>query len=166
MPPLRHVARLVHRIDILGRDAEMGNTLFLRQRKQRLRPRMKRRAIEQHQPRARQQAGDQPVPHHPAAGGEVEQHVVLAQVAVQQMLADVLQQDAAGPVHDALRLAGGAGGEQDEQRMVKRQRREGKRRARMRCDEIRPRDAAPQPPCHRRRIGPAAGEGKHHAALR
>ena len=80
-----------------------------------------RRAVVEQQRRAGGEPGHQPVPHHPAAGGEVEQAVAGLQVAVQQVLLQVLQQRAAGAVHDALRHAGRAGGVEDVERMVERQ---------------------------------------------
>ena len=60
----------------------------------------------------------QPVPHHPAAGGEVEQPVAFAYVAVQLVFLQVLQQRAARAVDDALGHAGGARGIQDVERMI------------------------------------------------
>ena len=82
------------------------------------------RAVVEQQRRARGQARDEPVPHHPAAGGEVEQPVARLDVAVQLVLLQVLQQRAAGAVHDALGHAGRARGIQDVERMVERQLRE------------------------------------------
>jgi hypothetical protein len=40
---------------------------------------------------------------------------------MQAVLLDVLEQDAAGTMNDAFRRAGGAGGEQDEERVVERE---------------------------------------------
>ena len=66
------------------------------------------------------QPADQPVPHHPAAGGEVEQGILALQVGVQAQLLDVLQQSAAGTVDNALGHAGGARRVEDVQRVVER----------------------------------------------
>src|SRR2546430_14710047 len=63
--------------------------------------------------------------HHPATGREVEQPVAALQVGVQQVLLVMLQQRAAGAMHDALRSAGRAGRIQDVQRMVEGERGEG-----------------------------------------
>ena len=79
------------------------------------------RAVVQQQRRARGQARHEPVPHHPAAGREVEQAVARLHVAVQQVLLQVLQQRAAGAVHDALGHARRARRVQDVERMIERQ---------------------------------------------
>ena len=94
---------------------------------------MEGRAVVEQQRRARGQARDQPVPHHPAAGGEIEQPVAGLDVAVEPMLLQMLEQRAAGAVHDAFRHAGRARGIQDVERMVEGQPREGDRRRRRRA---------------------------------
>ena len=78
-----------------------------------LRPRMERRAVEEQERRAPGEAGGEPVPHHPAEGGEVEEPVARAHVGVQPELLEVLQEHA-GAMHDAFRRAGGAGGVEDD----------------------------------------------------
>ena len=83
--------------------------------------RMERRSVVQHQRRFRGERRDQPVPHHPAAGREVEDAIAGADVAVQLVLLQVLEQRAAGAVHDALRHAGRAGRIEDVERMVERE---------------------------------------------
>ena len=70
-------------------------------------------------------ARDEPVPHHPAAGGEVEDPVVRAEVGVQHQLLEMLEQRAARPVHHALGQARRAGRVHDVERMIERQAREG-----------------------------------------
>ena len=82
------------------------------------------------------QARNQPVPHHPAAGGEVEHPVAAVSGRVQLVFLQVLQQRAAGAVHDAFRRAGGARGEQDVERMVERQLREVDRARGVRREEV------------------------------
>jgi len=52
------------------------------------------------------QAADQPVPHHPAAGCEVEQGVGIGQADMQPVLLDMLDQRAAGAMNNALWRAG------------------------------------------------------------
>ena len=69
-----------------------------------------------------------PVPHHPGGGGVEVEDVVGAQVTVQPVLLDVLEQRAAGAVHHRLRWAGGPRREHDPQRMVERQSGPGLRR--------------------------------------
>ena len=63
-------------------------------------------------------AVDQPVPHHPAAGGVVEDPVTRTDVAVQLMFGQLLQQHARTGVDDALGLPGRAGRVQDESRLA------------------------------------------------
>ena len=84
-------------------------------------PGMERRAVEQDQRLPDREPADQPVPHHPAAGGEVEHALAGPRVGVQAVLLDVLQQRAAGAVHDRLGHAGRARGIEDVERMVERQ---------------------------------------------
>ena len=55
------------------------------------------------------QRRDEPVPHHPAQGRVVEDAVAGPDVAVELVLLEVLKEDAARAVHDALGHAGGAG---------------------------------------------------------
>ena len=84
----------------------------------------KRRAVIEEQGGAGGESGHLPVPHHPAAGGEVEQAVAGAHIAVQDVLLEMLQKDAAVAMYDAFGYAGGAGGIHDEQRVGEGQRRE------------------------------------------
>ena len=70
-------------------------------------------------------AGHQRVPHHPRGGGEPEDPVACVQVPAQAVVLEVFEQDPAVGVHDRLRLAGGAGGEQHAQRVRERHRLEG-----------------------------------------
>ena len=112
------------------------------------------RAVVEQQRRAGGEARDKPVPHHPAAGSEVEQPVARLHVAVQLVLLQVLQQGAARAVHDALRHAGGAGGVHDVERMVERQPLEADiLRAGVRREELRQRHAV----LHRGEVAAAAG---------
>ena len=108
--------------------AEDGDPLLVRHPPQRAVVRVRRRAVVEHQRGAAREAADQPVPHHPAAGGEVEQPVVPVQVRVQQVLLQVLEQRAAGAVHDALRRAGGARRVEDVHGVIEGQRGELQRR--------------------------------------
>ena len=58
------------------------------------------------------------VPHHPAGGGEEEGAVAGTQVVVEAQPLQLLEQDAAVPVHDGLGQPGRAGGEQHPERVV------------------------------------------------
>ena len=82
---------------------------------------MERRAVVEQQRRAAGEPGDQPVPHHPAAGGEVEEPVAGLERRSAAVLLQVLEQRAAGAVDDAFRHAGRARREQDVERVVERQ---------------------------------------------
>ena len=83
---------------------------------------MKGRAVVEQQRRAGRERRDQPVPHHPAAGREVEDAIARLDVGVELMLLQVLNQRAAGAMHDALGNAGGARRVQDVERVIERQR--------------------------------------------
>ena len=83
---------------------------------------MQRVAVDHHDRRAHQQRRDQRVPHHPGGGGEPQDPVARPEVPAQRVVLQVLQQDPAVAVHDRLRLAGGAGGEQHAQRVGERHR--------------------------------------------
>jgi hypothetical protein len=76
------------------------------------------RAVVEQQRGAAGEAGNQPVPHHPAAGREVEQAVAGAHVAVQLMFLQMLQQHPAVAMDDAFGHAGRAAGEHDEERVI------------------------------------------------
>ena len=80
---------------------------------------MERRAVVEHDGAAARQPADQPVPHHPAAGGEVEQPIIPAEIRVELVLLEMLDEGAADPVDDALGLSGGSGRVHDVQRIVK-----------------------------------------------
>ena len=53
------------------------------------------------------EAGDQVVPHHPAGGAEPEEPIPRAEVVVERMDLQVLEQDPAVALDDRLRQAGG-----------------------------------------------------------
>ena len=101
--------RLLHRIDVLGRGAEGLDALLGHVVEERVAVRVEGGAVVEREGRPAGQRAHLPVPHHPAAGGEVEQPPAALHVAVQGQLLDVLEQGPAGPVHDALRRPGGAG---------------------------------------------------------
>jgi hypothetical protein len=79
-----------------------------------------RGAVVQHEARLRRKPREQQVPHHPVAGGVIEESVARSHVELQLVHLEARQQRAARAVHDALGLAGGAGGEQDVERVVER----------------------------------------------
>ena len=81
--------------------------------------RRERRAVIEQQGGTGGEAGHQPVPHHPAAGGEVIDAVARLHVTMQAVLLEVLQQGPAGTMDDALGHAGGARGVHDVERMIK-----------------------------------------------
>ena len=112
------VALLGQRIDVFRRGPEQGHCLGIGEIEQDVAVGIEGRAVVEQQRRLRRQGRDQPVPHHPAAGGEIEHPVVAADVAMQPLFLQMLQQGAAGPVHDAFRHAGGAAGKHDVERRV------------------------------------------------
>ena len=59
-----------------------------------------------------------PVPHHPAAGGDVKDPVLALEIRMEDQLFQVVDQNAARPLDHALGLARGPGGKHDEDRMV------------------------------------------------
>lgn len=77
-------------------------------------------AVVQHDRGAREQAGDEEVPHHPAGGRVPEEAVLGPQVAVQAELLEVFDEDAALGLHDRLGEARRAGGVEHPQGVVER----------------------------------------------
>ena len=78
----------------------MGHPLALGVFEEHLRAGMERRAVEEQERRATREAGGEPIPHHPAERGEVEQPIAFPDVGVKPELLQMLQQHA-GAVHDA-----------------------------------------------------------------
>ncbi|MNF93869.1 hypothetical protein D3C84_765600 [compost metagenome] len=103
--------------EVFRAGAEDADPFVVDQVDQALRVRVERRAVVQHHRAAYREGRDQPVPHHPAARGVVEQALAGAKIAVQAVFLDVLQEYAAGAVDDAFGHAGGAAGIEDVQRM-------------------------------------------------
>ena len=126
----RPQAGLRDRVDELGRRAEQRHLRLVGEGEERVAVGMERRAVVEQERRARRERRHEPVPHHPAAGREVEDAIAGLHVAVQLVLLQVLQQRAAGAVDDALGHAGRAGRIEDVERMVERQRRVRERRRR------------------------------------
>ena len=129
MAVFRAQAGFFHRLNKLGAGAEVSNLFCVDQVKQPAGIRVGRVAVVEHQSSAGVQPADQPVPHHPAAGGEVEQGVGVAHISVQVQLFGLLKQGAASPMDDALGLPGGAGGIENKKRMVEGQAHKVRRRA-------------------------------------
>ena len=82
---------------------------------------MKRIAVVKHQGGAGGQGTDQPVPHHPAAGGEVKDRVLTGETGMQDQFFEMMDQDAAGTLHHAFGQAGGARGIHHVEGVIKRQ---------------------------------------------
>src|SRR5690606_39894642 len=70
---------------------------------------IKGRAVIEQQRSAACQARHQPVPHHPSAGGEIEEAVAVHYAAMQTMFLEVLQQCAACRMDNAFRNPRGSG---------------------------------------------------------
>ena len=109
------------RIQELGRSAEVGEFLLLGEIEQDASIARERRAVVDHQRRFGAQAGEEHVPHHPVGGAVIEIAIARPHVEVELEGLERLQQRAAGAVHDALRLAGGARSEEHEHRVIERQ---------------------------------------------
>src|ERR1700738_661339 len=107
-------------LDIFCGRTEHVDALLLREIPERGR-RRKRRPIIEHKGSPAAEARNEPVPHHPAASGEKEEPLAWAQIAVQPMVLEMLEERAAGAMHDAFRHARGAGRKQDVDGMIERQ---------------------------------------------
>ena len=92
--------------------------------------RVARAAVVEHDRRPGQQAGDEPVPDHPVRRGVEEEAVGRAQVEVQRVVADVVEQLAAVAVDDPLGRAGGPRREEHVERVIEREGLERRRRRR------------------------------------
>ena len=79
---------------------------------------MKRVPVVEEEGGAGGEAADEPVPHHPAAGREVENSRIAGDVRVEPELFDVLEERSARAVDDALGHAGGPGGIENVDRMI------------------------------------------------
>ena len=102
----------------LGAGSKMGDAGFGGDAPQRSQVGVHRTPVVQNHRRLDGQCADQPVPHHPAAGGEPEDAVVTSDVGVKSELGQMLEQHSAGAVHDAFRWSGGARGVEDEGGLV------------------------------------------------
>ena len=116
----RFQAFLFKRSQVLGTGTEGLDAFSVDQVEQTLWAWVEWRAVVQHQGGADGQAAGQPVPHHPATGGVVEQHVVGLQVIVQAVFLEVLQQHPASAMDDAFGHACGTAGIENVQRVVER----------------------------------------------
>ncbi len=81
--------------------AEQTDFLFIDHINQHIGPRMEWRTIEQDQRSPARQTTDQPVPHHPAACGEIEEYVIGLEIGVQAVFLAMLQQGSASGMHNA-----------------------------------------------------------------
>ena len=108
--------------------AEDRDALVVREAPEHARIGLQRRAVEQHDRRAGREPARERVPHHPARRRVIEVAIVRAHVGMQRVLLQLLQQGAAGAMHDALGHAGRAGRVEDEGRVIERQLLERERR--------------------------------------
>ena len=110
------------RVEELRRGAEERDAELVGEIPQHGAPVVHRGTVVQHERRLARETGCEPVPHHPARRREVEDAVVGSDVALEPVLDEMLQQDPAGAVHDALRKTRRARGVEDVQRVVEGQR--------------------------------------------
>src|SRR6266581_3413499 len=132
----RRDARLGARVEEFRRGAEVRDAFGVGEVEEDPAVSHEGRAVVEQQGRPRGKPRHQPVPHHPAERREVKEPIAGLHVAVQLLLAQVLEQRPALPMHDALRRAGGARGEEDVQRMVEGQLLEADFSARLPDDEL------------------------------
>ena len=118
---LRFQSRTLQRSDIARTGAEDGYLFVLGHLPQGAGVREKGIAVEQNQGCARGQGAHQPVPHHPAASGKVENGVFPFDIGVEYHLFHLVKQDAAGALHHAFGQAGGSGRVHDVERMSERE---------------------------------------------
>ena len=111
-------AGLPKRFQEAGRGAHQGHVRGVGEIEQRLVAGVHGRSVPEQNRRLRRQRRNQPVPHHPAEGGEVEDAVAGLDVAVELVLLDVLQQHAARAMDDAFGHSRGARGEEDEEGVI------------------------------------------------
>ena len=107
--------------DELRTGAKHGNTLSVNRVEKHLALISEGRAVIQNQRCTAGKTRHQPVPHHPAAGGEVEQGVLWPNITVQLVFLQVLNKRPASPMHNTLGHAGRSRGVHDVKRMVERQ---------------------------------------------
>ena len=117
---MRLDTRLLQQLQVGGAGAEDRYLLFVQHFQERRRIRVGGGSVEHQDRHSRGERRDLPVPHHPAAGGMEIETVLRPEVGVQAMFLQMLEQRAAGAVHQAFRRARGAGGEQNEERVVER----------------------------------------------
>ena len=110
--------RLLDRVEVLGGGAEDVDAGRVREVEERAHVRPAGRALVEGEARPAPESRHEPVPHHPPAGGEVEEGVAGADVRVEAVLLEVLEEGPAGAVDDALRGAGGARRVHDVERVV------------------------------------------------
>ena len=117
----RPQACLGNRINIFGRSTEHAHLLPRHQIKHDIAIRKERRTIVQHYGGTTCQPRDQPVPHHPATGREIEQSIVRTQVDMQLLLHEMFEEGSSRSVHNTFRHACRARRVHDVKRMIKRQ---------------------------------------------
>ena len=111
----RVIAFLHQQMDIAGGEAKEGNLFLLQDPPDPAQVRMGHIAVIEGQHTAAGQGAQLPVPHHPAAGGDVHHRFMGPDVVLKDDLLHLVQYKAAMGVDHALGFARGTGGEHDEQ---------------------------------------------------
>ncbi len=107
-----------HRVDEFRRSAEIGHALGGSIVEQHIAVGIEGRTVIEQKCSAGGDTGSQPVPHHPSAGGEIEEAITVANIRMQAVFFQVLQQHTARAMHNAFRNARRAGRKQDTKRMI------------------------------------------------
>ncbi len=116
--------RLLKSGKVFGARSEMRDPLLARQGKQRLRTGMKGRTFVEHDDRSGGQSRNEPVPHHPADGGVVEEAFARPEIDVKTVLLEMLEENPAVGVDDPFGSSGRPRREKDVERMIEGNRRE------------------------------------------
>ncbi len=101
-------------------DSQVGDAVLGRQLPQPVRLGVAGAAVVEHDRQPGQQAAGQVVPHHPAGRGVPGEDVARPQILVERERLEVLEDDAAVPVHDRLGQPGGPRGVDDPERVRER----------------------------------------------
>ena len=107
-------------VDIAGGQAEDRDPLLLQHLPDGVQIGIGRIPVVEHDGTARAQGGGLPVPHHPAAGGDIQHPIPGLHVVVEHQLLELVDEEPAYGLDHALGFARGAGGKHDHGGVVER----------------------------------------------